>query len=80
MICASCGTELGAARKSCPACHALSWIAPIPGPVCGDAARLEYCKEACAADALCAGGEQPACELDCRACRVDDSYCPVEPR
>lgn len=53
---------------------------PIPGPVCGDAARLEYCKEACAADALCAGGEQPACELDCRACRVDDSYCPVEPR
>lgn len=52
---------------------------PIPGPVCGDEARPEYCKTACADDALCPGREQWACELDCRACRTDDSYCPVEP-
>lgn len=52
---------------------------PIPGPVCGDEARLGFCKDSCAADALCPGHDQWACELDCRACRVDENYCPVEP-
>lgn len=52
---------------------------PIPGPVCGDEARLAYCKDSCAADALCPGHDQWACELDCRACRTDDNYCPADP-
>lgn len=53
---------------------------PIPGPLCGDQARPEYCKEACAADALCPGHDQQACELDCRACRTDENYCPADPQ
>ncbi|MBK9036910.1 MAG: hypothetical protein IPL61_37605 [Myxococcales bacterium] len=51
---------------------------PIPGPLCGDPARPEFCKTTCGADALCPGGNQERCELDCRACVVDRDYCPME--
>ena len=38
--------------------------------------RPEACKEACGADQLCSGADQPTCELECRACAPAVAWCP----
>lgn len=42
------------------------------------AERPDACKEACGADQLCPGADQPTCELECRACSPDVAWCPTD--